>query len=167
MSTNAQLILCDQKLIINLTEIISNCKLDFNGTNLDIWPARYLNAQKGKCKFIITSDQTYHTPVNVNGQIVYSFPTDIISGMCLNNCSNKGFCSSSGSCACNTGYDGIDCSINLTKPPNITTNTFQNNMCDTRKQNCYELFFKGSGFSDSSSGNALVSTTIYDPIKVN
>ena len=89
--------------------------------------------------------------------------------MCLNSCSSHGTCNTNGVCECNAGYDGIDCSTNLNSPPNITFNTFQsrNNMCDTRTQNCYDLFFKGTGFSNGASSNVAVSISIYDPVKVN
>ena len=167
LSTNPQLVLCDQKGIINLTQIINDCKIDYNGTLTDIWPELYLNSVKGQCKFILLNDQSLQPNQIVNGQIVYSLPADIISSMCLNNCSNtNGICDSSGNCQCNPGYDGIDCSISLNTSPNITHNSFGNNMCDTRKENCYEMFFIGNGFSDSSNGDAVLDLKKYNPIKV-
>jgi hypothetical protein len=53
----------------------------------------------------------------------------------------NGQCSSSGVCVCNIGYDGADCSINLKQPPNITYFSLQNNICNTRLENCYEIYF--------------------------
>lgn len=126
-----------------------------------------MNSVKGQCKFILLNDQSLQENTIVNGQTVYSLPTDIISSMCLNNCSNtNGKCDSSGNCQCNPGYDGIDCSINLNASPNITHNSFTNNMCNVRKENCYELFFIGNGFSDSPNGEGVINLKNFDPIKV-
>jgi hypothetical protein len=165
LANNVQLILCDQKGIININELVTNCKLDFNSTGIDIWPAKYLESQKSKCKFVLVNDQSLQPSTTVNGQIVYSIPTDFISNLCLNNCSMNGQCSSSGVCVCNIGYDGADCSINLKQPPNITYFSLQNNICNTRLENCYEIYFVGSGFSNSDNGNSLVNLAIYNPIK--
>ena len=133
----------------------------------DIWPKFYLDSVQSQCKFILINDQSLQHSQIVNGTIVYSLPTDIISSMCLNNCSNtNGVCDLTGSCVCNPGFEGLDCSISLNTSPNITYNSLTNNMCDTRKENCYELFFIGNGFSDSFSGSAVLNLNTYDPIKV-
>jgi hypothetical protein len=112
------------------------------------------------------NDQSFQPSTTVNGQIVYTIPTDIISSLCLNNCSQNGQCSTDGSCVCNTGYAGQDCSINLSQPPNITYFSLANNTCNTRLENCYEIYFVGNGFSNSASeDNSLVNLAVYNPIK--
>jgi len=166
LANNPQLILCNSKGIINLSQLVNNCKLDFNSTGIDIWPAKYLESQKSKCKFVIVNDQSFQLSTSVNGQIVYTIPDDIISSLCLNNCSQHGQCSSDGSCVCNTGYAGQDCSVNLSQSPNITYFSLANSTCNTRLENCYEIYFVGNGFSDSvSEDNSLVNLAVYNPIK--
>ena len=80
LSTNPQLVLCDQKGIINLTQIINDCKIDYNGTLTDIWPEFYLNSVKGQCKFILLNDQSFSDPdVSLVFQHVFTLCTMEVS----------------------------------------------------------------------------------------
>lgn len=83
---------------------------------------------------------------------------NILTVTCPNGCSGQGDCSN-GTCTCNAGFRGEDCSIDLAVPPE-TSGLVMNNCIQTQTSGCETVVVEGDNFVDGA-------VCHYDVVKLN
>ncbi|KAL3847239.1 hypothetical protein ACJMK2_018161 [Sinanodonta woodiana] len=63
---------------------------------------------------------------------------------CVGNCSGNGICTQ-GKCSCKSGFDGNDCSVDITKPP-VIRQIVSGDQCDLKLGRCPKLYMSVSNF---------------------
>ena len=80
-----------------------------------------------------------------NGNLVP--PTKFLSVICPGDCSGRGQCKD-GACVCNAGFGAKDCSIDLNKPPEVTS-IQADGICDLDVRKCNKVRLQGKQFLES------------------
>ncbi|WAQ98101.1 FBP1-like protein [Mya arenaria] len=149
--------ICDQIPNFNVTNAIYDCVSDIESTNTTEWTLANIGAITSLCEMWI-SDNTpppieflNNVTLIINGEEYDNLTEDLLSGIinpvfttstlqsvqnlyCPNQCLKRGDCVN-GTCQCNEMYTGIDCSINLQKPPKML-GIPDNGKCDRVQRLC-------------------------------
>ena len=109
-------------------------------------------AMASACKELLSTNMTYWQ--TRNDKLVP--PTDLGQITCPSLCSGHGTCRN-GACICNSGFTSVDCSIDVTKGPTVTS-IVNGGFCDIRKKrDCSKVRLIGSDFMDSKDLSCRVS----------
>ncbi|KAK3583346.1 hypothetical protein CHS0354_038959 [Potamilus streckersoni] len=76
-------------------------------------------------------------------------PAFITTDLCPYDCNGNGNCVR-GTCHCNSGFTGADCSIDATKPPTINE-VIKGNTCDIRQRPCRTIYVAGNNILNFAS----------------
>ncbi|KAL3835999.1 hypothetical protein ACJMK2_021454 [Sinanodonta woodiana] len=102
-------------------------------------------------KYNVTSnsdEKTSNKTSNANGIQTAASLQELKDLACPMNCNNQGNCSK-GQCHCNKGYGSDDCSVDLTKPPDVYG--IQNRgVCDLHESSCHDVSVLGNNFAYST-----------------
>ena len=74
-------------------------------------------------------------------------PTKFLSVICPGDCSGRGQCKD-GKCSCDAGFGAMDCSIDLNKPPEVTS-IQADGLCDLDVRRCKKVRLQGKQFLES------------------
>ncbi|CAG5116409.1 unnamed protein product, partial [Candidula unifasciata] len=136
------------KIVGSTFQLIQNfCIRDYMITEDTVWSQVAVANIRKQCLIISSMDATLW--VTEDGDIP-KLP-DAVINLCPNNCSNLGNCSY-GVCLCSAAHAGDDCSLDLSKPPEIIS--IQDGVfCDSQVKNCSSVIIYGAGFVNFDSLN--------------
>lgn len=138
----------------NITGYITSCSQDLYESGGDTsFISNTIHNIEVDCIKLANSD-TSTWQKDENGNLIQP-NTDIQNNVCPNQCSTQGICKS-GTCVCNTGYKGTDCSINISLPPVITG--LSSYLCGDNCDNT--IYVYGSSFWNSEQINCRFGNTI-------
>ncbi|KAL3836002.1 hypothetical protein ACJMK2_021457 [Sinanodonta woodiana] len=158
---------CSQIPDIDPTSFATTCVKDALISKTMFWaPTHMDNAQK-RCiyqvtvnqplpdvmiaKYNITSysdEQTSNKTTNENGIQTGVSLRELKDLACPMNCNDQGNCSK-GQCHCNKGYGSDDCSVDLTKPPDVY-GIPNRGVCDLHESRCRDFSVLGNNFAYST-----------------
>ncbi|KAL3847238.1 hypothetical protein ACJMK2_018160 [Sinanodonta woodiana] len=96
-----------------------------------------------------------HTAMSMCVEVVVKNPTVFVPGdpatlnlllnrPCIGNCSGNGICTQ-GKCNCKSGFDGNDCSVDITKQP-VIQQIVSGDKCDIQLGPCQKIYMSVSNF---------------------
>uniref|UniRef100_A0A0L8G0B6 VWFD domain-containing protein n=1 Tax=Octopus bimaculoides TaxID=37653 RepID=A0A0L8G0B6_OCTBM len=136
---------CITVVKINFADAIKSCVEDIKISDGTTYALATLENMKIECRLETESNTTFWIRDNDgNTQLPKT-----IEKLCPLECSNGGKCVD-GKCVCPKNKKGMDCSIDMKKPPEIDTPEIMNT-CDVSKQNCSSVVIPGSNFIDDGS----------------
>ncbi|XP_061170596.1 von Willebrand factor D and EGF domain-containing protein-like [Saccostrea echinata] len=134
---------CSSVPSVNSNFLMENCVLDILLTNSTIWSAGTREALRTTCMKELSQNTTLKEDTKEGKP---SIAQQIKKIACMNECSWHGNCLN-GSCNCEEGYGGKDCSMDLNKPPIVYgVNIEEGSLCD--KRTCQRALVEGYGFLD-------------------
>lgn len=72
---------------------------------------------------------------------------ELISTLCLNNCSTNGICTDSGQCECYLNYFGPDCSLTWSSMPKIESSSYSERFIDLSIDSLIDIFIYVTDFA--------------------
>ncbi|CAI9738780.1 Willebrand factor D and EGF domain-containing [Octopus vulgaris] len=136
---------CITVVNIDFADAIKSCVEDIKISDGTTYALGTLENMKIECKLVTESNTTFWIRDNDgNTQL-----PNTIEKLCPLECSNGGKCVD-GKCVCPKNKKGMDCSIDMKKPPEIDIPEIVNT-CDISKQNCSSILIPGSNFIDDGS----------------
>ncbi|XP_069129089.1 von Willebrand factor D and EGF domain-containing protein-like [Argopecten irradians] len=121
---------------------VPDCTKDIKLTGSTMFMESTLNLLQTAC---ISEAERLENLTNERTDRGVTILEDLLSISCLNNCSNVGTCVN-GTCECEAGYDGIDCSESGDIPPYLPQNR-NIGMCDLSINVCSKLVVSGENFA--------------------
>ncbi|XP_062600788.1 von Willebrand factor D and EGF domain-containing protein-like isoform X2 [Saccostrea cucullata] len=130
------------------SDSVKDCILDVSLTGDPSLVTFHLESAIDQCKAFINLNETLQeTEPEVAKEI---------TSICQNNCSLQGTCRD-GSCFCDDGFGGSDCSFNMTEPPNITE-VLVGELCDKSTEICSSITFFGQYFVENTNATCYIQT---------
>jgi len=124
---------------------LQNCRNDVLYAGDTRYAMLHLDQIKEDCRNMVTRNTSLWAR-----DPLHSFPLppqDIVDFLCLNDCSGHGQCSK-GVCLCADGWEGSDCSVDISAGPRVA-NLGNNGLCDVRSKPCRNLVVSGDNFADN------------------
>ncbi|XP_071956043.1 uncharacterized protein [Antedon mediterranea] len=128
-----------------IDDIIEGCVVDikvFDDTSI---AKKTISDLQERCKVVISRNPMYWEKTE-NGTLAP--PTDVLDGMCVNECNGMGECIN-GTCECNDGLGGNDCSISLVEPPLVFA-VLGKGICDVQERPCKSAKVYGNKFVEGN-----------------
>ncbi|XP_053403813.1 von Willebrand factor D and EGF domain-containing protein-like [Mercenaria mercenaria] len=163
--------MCSEVPKFDTDGFINDCALDAMATQSMEWSSSHLDALKDICVFEVNVNQPLtvedlasfeptdnsSSSINITTDIMSitkqlspdsvfnaEFLNELKNVSCLNDCSRHGECNE-GSCQCEVGFIGADCSIDSSKPP-IMRGIPDNGECDLQYRECAKTSVFGRNF---------------------
>ncbi|XP_033116523.1 von Willebrand factor D and EGF domain-containing protein-like, partial [Anneissia japonica] len=129
---------------VTVDDIIEGCIVDVKVSD-DVSLARQtISDLQLRCEVVLTKNPMYWEESD-NGTMVP--PTALLGQLCVNECNDKGECVN-GTCECNEGLGGSDCSISLAEPP-LVFSVLGDGICDVRTRPCKSAKIYGENFVET------------------
>ncbi|KAK3592180.1 hypothetical protein CHS0354_024854, partial [Potamilus streckersoni] len=166
---------CSKVPDLDISSLIDTCVVDAMLTQSMDWAGSHLEVAKTNCLHQVKVNQPIPAHILANLTIVNNltsaiinsstsvttdptehfsiynaaFLDDIVSTLCPMECSGQGICKN-GTCTCNAGFGDVDCSVDLSQPPNIDSIP-DRGLCDLQKRPCRKTSVLGMNFVKSDS----------------
>ncbi|XP_064595124.1 von Willebrand factor D and EGF domain-containing protein-like [Liolophura sinensis] len=124
---------------------IDFCAMDILLTGTTDWTLSSLEIFKDKCISEVRKNTTLWEPENNEKSML----TLVLESSCPGECSFHGDCLK-GECQCEAGWIGDDCSIDMSRPPQVL-GLPKKGLCDIRNRKCDRTLVYGKRFARSES----------------
>ncbi|XP_077991820.1 von Willebrand factor D and EGF domain-containing protein-like [Glandiceps talaboti] len=101
---------------------------------------------KKQCVEVISKDTTFWN--EEDGTLIKPNLCVILQNFCYRDCNGNGTCNNC-TCSCNAGLGGIDCSVDLSIPPDVNGG-HKNGLCDTKFDDCTYVSIWGGNIIDTN-----------------
>ncbi|CAH1785137.1 unnamed protein product [Owenia fusiformis] len=144
MTTSQSYLTCADLPEVDSETPLEDCVGDIHITANTEWAVEALTNLQAQCGNSMSRNVTNWVP---NNQGVVAPPKDVTDNLCPGECSTQGKCFE-GKCQCNEGFEGLDCSVNSTQPPEIY-NIPQRALCDIQQRPCLSTPIAGENFLEA------------------
>ncbi|XP_070535026.1 von Willebrand factor D and EGF domain-containing protein-like [Ptychodera flava] len=138
---------CSQIIDDGLFTGVEGCVEDIKLTDNTEWIANAVSEMHKLCEAEVLKNISLYE-ICENGT-EYSLPSFVLELTCPQQCNGHGDCVN-GTCQCQDGFSGADCSIELSRPPEIWyIFHYDQGLCDVREDDCSSLGVIGENLLES------------------
>ncbi|XP_021376204.1 von Willebrand factor D and EGF domain-containing protein-like isoform X1 [Mizuhopecten yessoensis] len=117
-----------------VNRLIHACVEDMMVSDSDMFNIGYMNAFDFQCQDTVLRDVSVYA-IGSHGMRIP--PADVTTHLCPNQCSRRGTCHE-GTCTCQIGYTGADCSVQAGVIP-VISHIRGDGLCDVRDRKCMKV----------------------------
>ncbi|XP_071110657.1 uncharacterized protein [Haliotis cracherodii] len=138
---------------VNVNGSKEECVRDILGSKTTVFSNMSLSSVRDSCFHEVAVNPTLSKP---DPEAPMSPPVSmmVMEHSCANECSGQGTCTN-GTCVCDIGYGGADCSVDLNQPPDLYT-VEDGGHCDLATSSCEELAVYGEVFTGSPNASCRI-----------
>ncbi|XP_055957189.1 von Willebrand factor D and EGF domain-containing protein-like [Patella vulgata] len=136
--------LCKEVPGVDVSFPMANCVLDIQLSGTTNFSLTAINSIRSQCLREASMNVTLRQETSPDKPSVLKMVKAVA---CPAECSDRGVCVN-GTCDCNDGYSGPDCSVDLTQPP-LADSLEANGYCDRKDGSCEEIAIFGGPFVES------------------
>ncbi|XP_062608125.1 von Willebrand factor D and EGF domain-containing protein-like, partial [Saccostrea cucullata] len=147
---------CQDNVADFSSDSVKDCILDVSLTGDPSLVIFHIESAIDQCKAFINLNETLQ---QAKPEVARE-----ITSICQNNCSNHGTCKN-GSCFCDNGFGGSDCSFDKTIPPNITE-VLVGELCDKSTEVCNSITFFGKYFVENTNSTCYIKVNDFSDLGI-